>query len=561
MNRKALENTIAFLFCTTIIVFLCTEIIMDLTPPISRDALIHHLAVPKLWLKHGRIYEIPWANYAYYPMNIDLLYALCLYFKNDIAPKFIHLTFGMGTGLLIYLYLKFRYGREWGLLGMVIFITTPIVIWLSTTAYVDLGMTFFTTASVIAFIKWRDSEYKNIQWFLISCLAMGFAIGSKYNALIAWFIVNLMLVFSYVRDTKRQLGALQYGLLFFIITILVASPWYLKNYFQTGNPFYPLFDGFFKSLNYRPFQEVAHVQAIEKSGKISFFKMREIMYGESFWEILLIPIRMFFQGKDNSYKYFQGSLNPILILFSPFIMLNRRYIKDKFVFVFFTIIFIFMAYFLTAKQVRYILPVLPFLAIIAVMGIKDLLDKLKERTFFSSLRFEGKIKSTVRIFVFTSVAILLIFNFIYLKGRIGIVNPFPYVLGKETREDFLKRHLLHYDAVEYINSNLPINAKVFTMFLGRRGYYLDRAYKNESSFGMSTIRHLVNSSIDEEKFVEYIRSMNVTHILMRTDLVDNYLQDNFSKKEVKRILQLVGKYWKKVYENNGYAVWDIHAKL
>ena len=155
----------------------------------------------------------------------------------------------------------------------------------------------------------------------------------------------------------------------------------------------------------------------------------------------------------------------------------------------------------------------------------------------------------------------LILNLLYLKGRMSIIKPFPYISGRETRETFLKRHLLHYDAVEYINDNLPSDAKIFTMFLGRRGYYLDRAYTNDSSFGMSTIRHMVNSSIDEEKFVEYIRSMNVTHILMRTDLVDNYLQNNFSKKEVKRILLLVSKYWKKVYENNGYAVWDIHAKI
>jgi hypothetical protein len=48
---------------------------------------------------------------------------------------------------------------------------------------------------------------------------------------------------------------------------------------------------------------------------------------------------------------------------------------------------------------------------------------------------------------------------------------------------------------------------------------------------------------------------------MRTDLFSKYLQDNFSKKEVKRILKLISKYWKKVYENNGYSVWDIHAKL
>jgi hypothetical protein len=560
MNRNTLENTTAFFLCLSIIILVFMEFILNLTPPISRDALIHHLAVPKLWLKHGGIYEIPWANYAYYPMNIDLLYALCLYFKNDIAPKFIHLAFGLGTGLIIYLYLKSKYGRNWGLLGMVFFITTPIVIWLSTAAYVDLGMTFFTTASVLAFIKWRDSEYTQLKWFLISSLGMGIALGSKYNALIAWVIMSMLLMLSVVRDTHRQTSALWYGILFFVLTAFVASPWYLKNLIQTGNPFYPLFGGFFKSLNQHPIQEAFYKQALEKTGRVGFFKMREVMYGESFWETLLIPIRMFFQGKDNSYQYFQGSLNPILIIFSPFIMLNKRYAKDKFIFVFFAVNFIIMAYFLTAKQVRYILPVLPFLAIIAVMGIKDFLNKLKEIKFFSSLRFGEKIKSIARVFVFTSVAILLIFNFIYLKNRIETINPFPYVLGKETRESYLKRHLLHYDAVEYINNFLPDDAVVFTMFLGRRGYYLNRAYKNEASFGMSSIRHMVNNSDDEKNFTEYVGSMVVTHILMRIDLVYKYLKDNFSKDNIHNFLKLEKKYWKKIYQENGYTIWDIRSE-
>jgi len=184
MNRKTIESTATFLLGTTIVVFFCSEIILNLTPPISRDALIHHLAIPKLWLRHGGFYETPWANYSYYPMNINLLYLVCLYFKNDIAPKFIHLAFGLGTGWLIYLYLKQRFDRNWALLGMVIFITTPIVIWLATSAYIDLGMTFFTTASVLAFVRWRDSEYKQFKWLFISSFCMGIAIGSKYNALI-----------------------------------------------------------------------------------------------------------------------------------------------------------------------------------------------------------------------------------------------------------------------------------------------------------------------------------------------------------------------------------------
>ncbi|RZB36211.1 MAG: hypothetical protein SRB2_02370 [Desulfobacteraceae bacterium Eth-SRB2] len=557
MNRKALESTATFFLCTTIILFLCIEFILNLTPPISRDALIHHLAVPKLWLKHGGFYEIPWAEYSYYPVVINLFYLVCLFLKNDIAPKFIHLGFGLGTGWLIYIYLKKKFGRNWGLLGMVIFITTPIVVWLSTSAYIDLGMTFFTTGSVLAFIKWRDSEYSKFKWFLMSSLFMGIAIGSKYNALIALFIVNMFLVLSYARDTRKQIKALQYGMLFFILTAFVASPWYLKNYFQTGNPFYPLFDSLFKSLHHHPVQDVVYRQAIEKTGKVGFFKIRQVMYGESFWETLLIPIRMFFQGKDNSYQYFQGSLNPILILFLPFVLLNKRYGKDKFLFVSFSIIFIIMAFFLTAKQVRYILPVLPFLAIIAVMGIKDLLNQLEKITLSSSLSFRERIKSIGNVFVLTSVSVLLIFNFIYLKNRMQIVKPFPYVFGKETRKVYLKRHLLHYDAVEYINNNLPEDAKIFTVFLGRRGYYLERSYKNESSFGISTLRHMVNSSTDEEKFMRYIRSMNVTHILMRTDLIDNYLKDNFSQKEIIRFSNLKKICWKKVYEKNLYTVWDI----
>ena len=141
-----------------------------------------------------------------------------------------------------------------------------------------------------------------------------------------------------------------------------------------------------------------------------------------------------------------------------------------------------------------------------------------------------------------------------------IVKPFPYLFGKETKDAFLKRHLLHFDAVKYVNSSLPEDAVIFTMFLGRRGYYLNRSYKNEPSFGMNTINQMVTNSINEEKFVEYIRSMNVTHILMRTDLVDQYLQNNFSPEKIRGFLKLKNKYWKKIYQDDGYTIWDIRVK-
>jgi hypothetical protein len=71
---------------------------------------------------------------------------------------------------------------------------------------------------------------------------------------------------------------------------------------------------------------------------------------------------------------------------------------------------------------------------------------------------------------------------------------------------------------------------------------------------------MVKSSEDEEKYLEYIRSMSVTHILMRTDLFDKFLRDNFSKEDITRLMNHVKKYWKKIYEDNRYSVWDIQVR-
>ena len=78
INRYC-HNVFIALIGIAILLLLFTEIILMITPPIARDVLIHHLAIPKLWLKHGGFYEIKWADFSYYPMNIDLLHHPALF--------------------------------------------------------------------------------------------------------------------------------------------------------------------------------------------------------------------------------------------------------------------------------------------------------------------------------------------------------------------------------------------------------------------------------------------------------------------------------------------------
>ncbi len=543
------SRTVKFLLYMTIFGFMITEILLNLTPPISRDAIIHHLAIPKLWLIHGGFYEIPWADFSYYPMNIDLLYLIPLYFNNDIVPKFIHFAFGFGTGLLIYCYLKNRLSKNWGLLGFLIFLSTPAVARLSTTAYIDLGMVFFATASVLAFVRWRDDNYIGAKWLVLSAVCMGLAAGSKYNALIAWLFLNLMMVFYYSRDTKKELPALRYGVAFFAIALLVVSPWFIKNYIQTGNPIYPLFDRFFRFLHHAGEKGVSIAQIAESGWTSNIFQRREIVFGESFLETLFIPIRMFFQGKDGSTQYFDGVLNPILITMLPFAFLNRELNRDKVFFLLFSVFFLFMAYFLTVIRIRYILPVVPFLAILSVIGIKNIAE------------WTGKKSSQVRraglIGIFAVIVILISFNVLYLRNCFNALQPVRYILNQETKDEFLSRNVGSYPAMQYINENLPDDVRVFLMFLGRRGYYLNKSYYHERSFGINTINNMVKASADKQDFRAYLQSLDCTHILMRTELVNKYLHDNFPEKTIFRFLDLVKEYWKPVYESNGYAVMEI----
>ena len=125
-------------------------VILASVPPVDRDALTHHLAVPKLYLKHGGMVEIPSVLFSYYPMNLDLLYLIPLYFGNDIVPKYVHFAFALLTAWLIYGHLRRRLEKPlWGLLGALMFLSLPVIVKLSVTVYVDLGLIFFSTASLL----------------------------------------------------------------------------------------------------------------------------------------------------------------------------------------------------------------------------------------------------------------------------------------------------------------------------------------------------------------------------------------------------------------------------
>ncbi|MGE5800101.1 MAG: ArnT family glycosyltransferase [Syntrophaceae bacterium] len=525
------------------------EVILCLTPPVSRDALIHHLAIPKLWIRHRGFYEMPWADFSYFPMNVDLLYLVPLLFGNDRVPAFIHLLFGWGTGYLVYRYLKDQAGNVWGLLGLLVFVSTPMVIRLSITAYVDLGMIFFTTASVLSYLRWRDGGYEDVKWLLLAAVCMGLAAGTKYNALISWLFLGGAICFLYARDTGKQLQAIRWGLIFFLVAFAVVSPWLVKNLVLKGNPIYPLMDNVF-SFVHGGRETAAFLAAgeAEKSGGYSLLRNRTLLYGEEIWQILLLPFRIFFEGRDHSPQHFDGVLNPLFALAIPCAFVGSR--KGHRFFLFLFIVFVFLVSILMADvRIRYILPILPFMTILTVTGIRNGIEWLQSRRN-DAMRLAGRA-------VLLVVALLLAVNLVYLWSRFADIRPLPYLLGEESRDDFLSRQVGSYPATAFINRNLPDDAVVYLLYLSGRGYYLDRDYIHHVGLETGIVKAMARSSADTSMLAAFLKSLGGTHLLVREEPLIKALVDNFPDETVRSVMEKLAQCLIKVYESNGHAVYVI----
>lgn len=530
-------------------------VLLSLVPPVSKDELVHHLAVPKLYLKHGGMFEIPFMPFSYYPMNLDLLYLIPLYFGNDIVPKFIHFTFALLTAWLIFRYLKKRTDWTYALFGVLFFLSTPLIIKLSITAYIDLGIIFFSTAALLFLMEWVDSGFK-MKFLVIAAVFCGLGLGTKYNGLITLFLLTLFVPLLYGRAGGTKKAGLfrpaWHGLVFLLVSLTVFSPWMLRNYSWTRNPIYPLYNHWFNAPG--PAIEAAasdKSESEESRGGHGIFVYRRAIYGEQGWQIALLPFRIFFEGKDADPQRFDGKLNPFLFLYLLFAFYRSRedpYAekREKAFLLAFVVLFFAYAFFSVDLRMRYISPILPPLVILSVFGLRNLIRRAKAASSQKARR--GAVG-----LLYGTVLFSLAMNGEYLLTQFRYVDPFTFIAGRLGREEYLARFLPEYPSVQHINRHLPSDAVVSLVFVGNRGYYLDRTYV----YGEETLRQLIKKGPSPEDVLSGLKKSRITHFLVRDHLLEKWSLINFTEQEKERMHKFFAKYGHAVHQSRGFTLWSL----
>jgi hypothetical protein len=481
---------------------LTLSLLQCLTPPIAWDSQVYHLMGPKLYLQAHRLpvdIDLPYLGF---PLLLEMLFTAGLFLKGDIVARLIHYAYGFLTLLALFAFARRYFNRKVAWLSMAIFYSVPSLVLISTWAYVDLGLIFYEFTAFYALMRWLEARDK--RWLALTAILCGLAMGVKYTSIILPITLALIIALKVRQEGLKE--TVQALLLFGLLAIVVASPWYLKNLFFTGNPFYPFFFG-------GTYWDEFRAWWYSRAGTGLAFTAP--------WRLLVAPLEITVLGTQGKESY-DATIGPILLTVVPLLALVWRKIASEerrvigYALLVCLIQYLFWLYGVAQSallvQTRLLFPIFALLALLAGYTVDKL--ALLTRQVFS-----------LQWFVTTVLLLALGLNAVSSVLHFISDSPLPYLTGFESKESYLTRHLgLYYSTVVHINENLPPSAKI--LFLWEpRSYYCQRDCWPDAL--LDKFKHLTYKYHDAEGIAEYLHREGVTHLLLYQTGLEYILEAQF----------------------------------
>jgi drug/metabolite transporter superfamily protein YnfA len=413
-----------------IILAVSVNLIGVLGPEVSFDALWYHLTLPDLYLQKGEIYHPKGEllHYSGFPQLIEMLYLLALGLGNALFAKIIHFLFGVGSSVILFKWLKKEINNLYALSGVVIFYTQLLVGWLSTTAYIDLGRTFFELLGIFAFWKWLDNSDR--KWLLEAGVFIGLAASTKLLSFASMLVLALVVLKVSEENRFRNL------VIFAFPALIIPLPWFIWNYTQTGFFLYPILD-----------QELFQAQSVG-------LNLSQWLFSRTPWNLLKSIWNTAFTSGD--------ILTPIYLFFFPLFLFYPAHKKKEKIMLSVFLLNLAIWFFIPLNYNRFLLPYTPLLIFLIckrVSAVQENNNKIKE-IFFSTVLLVALINTGVRV--------------------IRNSRFIPYLIGRQTKKEFMKKNLdfsvgNFYDIDDWFENNITNDDKVLVVGVHNL-FYLDFPY-------------------------------------------------------------------------------------
>ncbi len=486
-------KTISFLACLV-------AFIAALAPETEYDALWYHLQLPRVWLAHGNPVDIVHEYVSLYPMNWELVLGAGTVMGGPVAAKLLHYACLPLLGLLVVQFARrFLQGiSPW--LAAALCLTAPTVLWEASTAYSDLAVAFSTGMVLYSIFAYLESgEHR---WLLMAGTCMGIALGTKNLALLALVAAVVVLSMRLWLMHRRLSGIIRPVTYFLLVALLLSLPWYLRSYVASGNPVFPdLYHVFGASP---PERWSEQTERGLQHFKDNFGRPRSAV------NLVLLPWDM----TAHAARY-GAAPGPLFLLFLPALLLVRgKGPTTRWLLLFLGIYVLLWASPLSSFQGRFLIPIVPVLALVTATAFNRLagVDPPESRWH------GGKLAAGIMVFVM----------FLNLPPAISLQDedrlhwtgwlthvirrlPTAVVSGKQTGESYLTKYVPAYAAWQYINRNLPADARVLT-FEGGDHFYAERArLLSDATAAHPAVWGAMPGKEEETRAA--LRRLGITHIL------------------------------------------------
>jgi hypothetical protein len=456
-------------------------------PPSYYDSLVYHMALPGIYAAAKKICFVPFNLYSNFPQNMEMLYTMGLVLCDEIVPNLISFSMFVVTLAAIYSFCRRFTDKSVSLFAVLIYMTTPAVMLLAPSSYVEAGLAMFTVMAVYSYCIYHREGITD--YLVLSGVFSGLAFGTKYTAAAVPLTISLVLLTRCVM--RKELKYLKQILILNITVLVVASPWLIKNFVNVGNPVFPFL---YNLLGYKAVDwnfSTAH----NYFTMLTEYGHKGNIIGEFFsvpWNVLKDPVK--FGGGFDILGNF-GWVTYFMLL--PMLLLVQKGNVIKLL-CFFSGIYA-ITWFVSKPVLRFLLPLLPVLAVLCS---------------YVAVNVYRKKLLVLRYVLLPGFALLALSNiFIYFFIQ-DTIEPFNVSIGIEARDSYLARKIRYspYPVFEYINSNLSDSDTV--LFIGeQRGFYCRKKYIAANVFARNPFVSWANEARNCDDLILYMKKRNITHIL------------------------------------------------
>jgi hypothetical protein len=467
------------------LIFLIT-LIQALAPPYAFDALSYHLEFPARILRDGGIRPYDVMQF-WFPGMPEGTYLWVMALGSDRAPQLIHLSW-----MLIAVGLIWKWAQIWSdraaWLAVAIIISIPSLPLVASWAYTDFALSCATIACLYAL--YRFALLQNSNWLNLSGVFAGLAMGVKYTSFLLPVTTVLMIIWW---GRKNLRIALVNVLKFSLIALVVAAPWYLRNWYYMGNPIYPFIFG---GRYWNPLR--AALNSMKGTG-----------LGWDVKELLLLPLTATLGYRDSN--FYDGRIGPLFLILAPVVLFTfwkARYETDPHkkslaIIGFYSIIsFSFWTIGVintqSLWQVRLLYPALMLLVIPMSLGI-IMLAKLDAQRLKTSSMFT--------IILGIVIGITILDSILFFSSR----NPLSVVLGTESEKNYLSRVIPEYSKMLDLLDKTPPDSRIYELF-EPRSYRAARLLQSDPF--LDQLARDINLYGDAQGVVNAWRAQGYSHILL-----------------------------------------------